>query len=78
MWLILLKKSKTKHIELENKIVDVSGLATKSALLAVESKIPNVSSLVKNQIMTQKSVTLKRNLLTIIMTNILLLQSLML
>ena len=71
-------KKTTKHIELENKIVDVSGLATKSALPAVESKIPNVSSLVKKQIMTQKSVTLKRNLLTIIMTNILLLQSLML
>ena len=68
---------KTKLTELENKILDVSSLATKTALSAVENKIPNVSSLVKKkQIMTQKSVNLKRNLLIIIMRNILLLQSL--
>ena len=68
---------KTKLTELENKIPDVSSLATKTALSAVENKIPNVSSLVKKkQIMTQKSVNLKRNLLIIIMRNILLLQSL--
>ena len=45
MWLILLKK--VKFTELENKIPDVSNLATKTALTAVENKIPNVSNLVK-------------------------------
>ena len=38
---------KTKLTELENKIPDVSSLATKTALTAVENKIPDVSSLVK-------------------------------
>ena len=38
---------KTKLTELENKIPDVSSLATKTALSAVENKIPSVSSLVK-------------------------------
>ena len=33
--------------ELENKIRDVSNLATKTALTAVENKIPGVSNLVK-------------------------------
>ena len=61
--------------ELENKIPVVSSLATKTALTAVESKIPSVSSLVKKQPMTQKLVSLKRNLLIIIITSILLLQS---
>ena len=45
MWLTLLKK--TKLTELENKIPDVSNLATKIAITAVENKIPSVSSLVK-------------------------------
>ena len=65
---------KTKLIELENKIPDVRSLATKTALTAVENKTLIVSSLVKKQIMTQKSVNLKRK----IMTNILLLQNLIL
>ena len=43
--MILLKK--IKLTELENKIPDISGLATKSVLTAVENKIPNVSSLIK-------------------------------
>ena len=38
---------KKKLTELENKIPDVSSLATKTALTAVENKIPDVSSLVK-------------------------------
>ena len=38
---------KTKLTELENKIPDVSSLATKTALAALENKIPDVSSLVK-------------------------------
>ena len=36
-----------KLTELENKIPDISNLATKTALTAVENKIPDVSSLVK-------------------------------
>ena len=69
---------KAKLTELENKIPDVSSLATKTALTAVENKIPSVSNLVKKQTMTQKLVSLKRNLLMIIMINMLLLQSLIL
>ena len=69
---------KTKLTGVENKIPDVSSSATKTALTAVENKIPSVSNLVKKQTMTQKLVSLKRNLLIIIMTNILLLQSLIL
>ena len=71
----------TDHVnltELENKIADVSSLATKSALTVVENKIPSVSGLVKKQTITLKLVSLKRNSLIIIMTNILLLHSLIL
>ena len=38
---------KAKLTELENKIPDISNLATKTALTAVENKIPDVSNLVK-------------------------------
>ena len=38
---------KSKLTELENKISDVSTLATKTALTAVENKIPSVSNLFK-------------------------------
>ena len=38
---------KKKLTELEDKVPDVSSLATKTALTAVENKIPNVSWLVK-------------------------------
>ena len=38
---------KRKLTELENKIPDVSNLATTNALTAVETKIPSVSNLVK-------------------------------
>ena len=70
---------KAKLTELENKIPDVSSLATKTALTAVENKIPDVSSLVKKkQTIIQKLLKLKRNLLIIIMINILQLQSLIL
>ena len=51
---------KTKLTELENKIPDVSSLATKTALTAVENKIPGVSSLVKKQIIIQKLASLKK------------------
>ena len=40
------RKQKT---EIENKISSISGLATNSALIAVENKIRNVSSLVKKK-----------------------------
>ena len=38
---------KTKLTELHNDISDISCLATETALIAVENKIPSVSSLVK-------------------------------
>ena len=66
---------KTKLTELEDKIPDVSSLATKSALTAVENKIPDVSSLVKKTNYDTKINELEKNLLIIIMTSILLLQS---
>ena len=70
---------KAKLTELENKIPNVSTLATKTALTAVENKTPSVNSLVKRkQTMAQKLVSLKRNLLIMIMINMLLLQSLIL
>ena len=54
-------------------------LARKTALTAVESKIPNVSSLVKKkQIKKQKLVNSRKNLLTIIMASRLLPQNLIL
>ena len=37
---------KAKLTELENKIPDISNLATKTALTAVENKIPDVNNLV--------------------------------
>ena len=43
----LLKK--TKGTELENKIPDVSNLATTNAVTAVENKIPSTSSLLKKK-----------------------------
>ena len=61
--------------EIENKIPSISSLVTTSAFTAVKNKIPDVSNLVKKQIMTQKLVNMKRNLLAMIMTNILLLQA---
>ena len=69
---------KAKFTELENQIPDVSSLPTKTALTAVENKIPSASSLVKKQTMTQKLVSFKRNLLIMIMINVLLLQNLVL
>ena len=47
--MILLKKTdyNNKVIEIENKIPDISNLATKSALTIVENKIPSIRNLVK-------------------------------
>ena len=78
---------KTKLTELEDKIPYVSSLATKTGLTVVENKIPNVSGLVKiksnyntNFIHKKhkKLLRLKKKLLIMIMTNILILQSLIL
>ena len=75
---MLKKNYDAKITEIEGKIPNVSGLATKTALDNVENKIPNVSNLVKKQIITLKLQKLKINLIIIIMINILLLQSLIL
>ena len=56
-----------KITEIESKIPSITGLFTNSALTAAENKILDVSNLV-----TQKLVKLKRQLLFIIMINILL------
>ena len=61
-------KYQTDKTEFEKKISD---FVKKTKLTELENKIPDVSR-------TQKLVSLKRNLLIIIMTNILLLQSLIL
>ena len=47
--MVLLKKTNynTKITELENRIPDISNLATKTASTTVENKIPSVSNLVK-------------------------------
>ena len=69
---------KTKLTELEDKIPDVSSLATKTALTAVENKIPSVSSLGKKTNYDTKITEIEKNFLIMIMTSILLLQSLIL
>ena len=72
-----------KITEIEGKIPNITGLATSSALTAVENKIPDVSSLVKKtdydnekKYQIVKYQILKRKLLIIIMKNTLLLQNL--
>ena len=42
----------TKITELENKIPDISNLATKTALTTVENKIPSVSNLATKTALT--------------------------
>ena len=69
---------KVKLTEVKNKIPLISNLATKTALTAVENKIPSVSNLVNKKTITQKLLKLKIDLVIRIMTNILLLQSLIL
>ena len=69
---------KVKLTEVKNKIPLISNLATKTALTAIENKIPSVSNLVNKKTITQKLLKLKIDLVIRIMTNILLLQSLIL
>ena len=66
---------KKKITELEKTILDISGLATKTALTTVEDKISDVSSLVKKTNYDIKISELKKKLLIITMTSISLLQS---
>ena len=86
MIMLKLLKQKVKYLVLPN----ISGLATNSALTAVENKIPNIGGLIKNkqtnkqtnkkrQIITQKLLKLKKKLTDYNhdkYTNILLLQNL--
>ena len=53
----VVKKSdhNVKITEIANEIPDTRHLATKTALTAVENKIPYTSGLIKSQIITQKS-----------------------
>ena len=60
----------------KQKIPSISRLARNAALTAFENKIADIRSLVKNTDYTQKLLKFKRNLLIIIMANILLFQSL--
>ena len=64
--------------EVKGEIPSITNIATTTAFIAVESKIPNVSNLVKKNYNTaaQKLMKLKRRLLIIIMINMLLLQNL--
>ena len=66
----------TKITNIEDKIPYVNDLATKTALTTVENEIPDVSFVVKKHIITLKLQKLKINLIIIIMTNILLIKSL--
>ena len=74
----LVKKTdyNSKITEIEDKIPNVTNLATKTALVTVENKIPSASNLVKKQIIIQKLLKLKTNLIIIITINILMLKSL--
>ena len=54
----------------------ITNLDTNTVLTAAENKIPNVSNLAKKRTMKQQLMKLKRELLIIIMINILLLQNL--
>ena len=65
-----------KTSEIESKMPSISGLATKSALTAVENKVPEVTRLVKKKNNNTKISEIEKRLVIIIITNILLLQSL--
>ena len=70
--------NKTKLAELENKILDVKTWATETTLTAFENKIPNVGRLVEKTNYNTKISELEKKLLIMIMTTILLVQSLIL
>ena len=60
----MLKKTdyNTKITELENKIPDISNLATKTALTTVENKIPSTSNLVKKTDFNTKITEIEKKL----------------
>ena len=73
---LLKTKYQTDKAKLEKAIPDVTGFVKKTKITELENKIPDVSSLVqKKQTTTQKIVSLKKKLLILTMTSILLLQS---
>ena len=72
----VLKTIITKITELENTIPDISNLVTKTALTAIENKTLSVSNLVKKTDYDTKVTEIEKNLIIIIMINILTLQSL--
>ena len=51
----------SKITEVEGKMHSISGLATTSALTPFENKMPDISNLVKKQIIMQKYYTLNLN-----------------
>ena len=61
---------------MESKIPSISGLATTSALTAVENKIPDISSLVKKTAYNIKIIEIAKILVIMIFMNILLPQNL--
>ena len=82
--MVLLKRQITKLKSLISDyqqlivVISISGLAKIAALTAIENKIPNISSLVKKKIIIDyntKISELEKNLLIIILTSILILQS---
>ena len=58
-----------KLTELENKIPDISNLATEIALTTAENKMPDVSNLVEKTDYNTKVTEIEKNLMTIIMKN---------
>ena len=61
---------------IEDKIPDITKLATTTALTAVENKIPNVSNIIKKTDFNTKINEIEKKLLIMIMVNILLLTNL--
>ena len=68
----------TKVTEIKGKIPSITDLATNSELTAAENKIPDVSSFVKNTDYNTKISEIENKVNDQIMTNILLLQNLIL
>ena len=59
-----------KYMKPHGKIPSITNLGTTTSLTAIENKIPNVSNLVTKLIITQKLVKLKKELLIMIMIDI--------
>ena len=59
---MLKTKYNTDKTELENKIPDISNLATKTALTTLENKIPSISNLVKKADYNNKATEIESEL----------------